>query len=55
MVDKFHTFWHEKAGWEYMEQTVHVVNLDFSKVFDAVSHHILVEKLMKGNYMDRKE
>lgn len=53
MVDKFHIFWHEKTGLEYMEQTVDVVYLYFSKAFDAVSHHIIVEKLMKGNYVDR--
>lgn len=53
MVNKFHIFWHEKIGLEYMEQTVDVVYLDFSKAFDAGSHHILVEKLMKGNYVNR--
>lgn len=39
---------------EYVEQIVDVVYLDFNKVFDAVSHHILIEKMMKWNYVDRK-
>lgn len=54
IADKFHTFWDEKTGLEYMEQMVDVVYLDFNKVFDAVSHHILIEKMMKWNYVDRK-
>lgn len=54
MGDKFCNFWHEKNGLEYMEQTVDVVYLAFSKAFDTVCHHILIEKLMKKNYVDRK-
>lgn len=54
MGDKFCNFWREKNGLEYMEQTVDVVYLAFSKAFDTVCHHILIEKLMKKNYVDRK-
>lgn len=35
------------AGWVDEEKAVHVVYLDFSKIFDAVSHNILIGKLRK--------
>jgi len=48
-------FYDGVTGWVDEGRAVDVVYLDFSKVFDAVSHNILQGKLRKGGLDERTD